>query len=240
VDRDLRASLLAACSAAALSALVGIIAGVGFLALVLRAVVGGLLIGAAAYGGIALVKRMLPGFLEGAGAAAGPEQEIEPIAAAEVGSKVDIVLPGEGPETEAAEPVVYVAAAEADAASEGASLAASAAGEEEPDLLEPEDASFGAAAAIPVESARDGGRRSSTGFDELDVLPDLDGFSDSFTASEFASGGSGQDRSEGAAPASVMGASSSGASAARMGQGNLDTVAIAQAVRTILKRDQKG
>jgi hypothetical protein len=239
VDRDLRASLLAACSAAALSALVGIIAGVGFLALVLRAIVGGLVIGAAAYGGIALVKRMLPGFLESTGTV-GPEQDLDSTAAPEMGANVDIVLPGDSPEAESPEPVAYVSAAEPADASEGAALAENASSEEEADLLEPEDSSFGAEAAIPIESAQDGGRRTSAGFDELDVLPDLDGFSDSFTASEFASGGAGSERSEGATPASVMSASSSGASAARMGQGNLDSVALAQAVRTILKRDQKG
>jgi len=82
-----------------------------------------------------------------------------------------------------------------------------------------------------------GGKRSAVGFDELDVLPDLDGFSDSFTASEFSSGGSSAERSNGESPA----VSKRGVSPApRNAQGNLDSVALAQAVRTILKRDQKG
>jgi len=60
VEKDLRASLVAACAAAALSALVGIIAGVGFPILFLRALIGGLLLGAAVFGGISLLRRAVP------------------------------------------------------------------------------------------------------------------------------------------------------------------------------------
>jgi hypothetical protein len=230
VDWDLRASLLAACSAAALSALVGIVAGVGFLVLLLRALACGLAIGAAAYGAIALFKRTIPNLMD-AVPAQGPDAGVEPLSGAEMGANVDIVLPGDG---------VPPAQGPEDAGAPEAARDAEAIGEvediDEPSLLEAEDTSF-EAAAIPAEPARNAGKRPSLGFDELDVLPDLDGFSDSFTASEFASGGQPAERSSGGASAAMPGA---GAAVPRTGQGNLDSAALAQAVRTILKRDQKG
>ena len=89
---------------------------------------------------------------------------------------------------------------------------------------------------MPAGAIPDKGRRPSAGFDDLDVLPDLEGFSDSFTASEFASGGSSSTASQGGA--SYAGSASS--SGSRQGQEGLDPAMLAQAVRTILKRDQKG
>jgi hypothetical protein len=252
VDRDLRASLVAACAAAALSALVGIIAGVGFLILVLRAIMGGLLMGAAVYGGILVVKRSLPGLLDSENPP-GQESGIESLAVPEMGGNVDIVLPGEGaepfvasPDTIAAEmaqgaglqdseslldnPEPKIAKSEAEDVEEMAD-------NDEPSLLEPEEAAYESEAAIPGDAGGESGRRSSVGFDELDVLPDLDGFSDSFTASEFSSGGSSAGRSDGQSSAAVPGRTSP---APRDAHGNVDSVALAQAVRTILKRDQKG
>jgi hypothetical protein len=93
------------------------------------------------------------------------------------------------------------------------------------------------AAARPADPAEDRGSRQPGGFDELDVLPDLDGFTDSFTASEFSSGGSSNgDRAE-RMPAVPSGG---GSRSSRTGQEGADPAALAQAVRTILKRDQKG
>jgi hypothetical protein len=244
VDKDLRASLVAAGSAAALSALVGAFAGVGILTLFLRAIVGAVLIGAAVYGAVTLLRSLLPGLLpegEKADDFAMPRGGDEP----EKGANVDIVLPGETMGTES-----YV---EADEISDyvpigrpGAGSAKSRAAAEA--LLDPEatelypvdetsllDAEGGdAVAAMPAASSPSQGRRPSVGFDDLDVLPDLEGFSDSFTASEFNSGGSsaanGQQKSYGV----------QGSSGSRSGQEGLDPASLAQAVRTILKRDQKG
>jgi hypothetical protein len=246
VDRDLRASLVAACAAAALSALVGIFAGVGFFSLLFRAFGCGLAIGAAAYGGIVVLRRALPGMLDADDARedAGPAPDLA--AAPEMGANVDIVLPGEPIEPESLAPGVESFAPSL--ASRGADEPAFAepAFIDEPSLLEPEDQVAEAEPAIP---ARAGARaspnagpgresRPSLGFDELDVLPDLDGFADSFTASEFAFGGSPAERPE-RVPA-VGGGSGGGTSASRPGQEGLDPAALAQAVRTILKRDQKG
>jgi hypothetical protein len=242
VDKDQRASLLAACTAAALSALVGVIAGVSFLVLMLRALGGGLLIGAATYGGIFLLKRTMPGLFESQEASV-QDQVIEPLSAPEMGSNVDIVLPGELPAAEnemGAESLAPTpgtpesAQARFDRLPEsGRSEDTADADAEEPSLLEAEDPSFAGEAAIPSGTAGGGGKQAAPGLDELDVLPDLDGFSDSFTASEFASGG----RSEGRAASPAQ---ASGVSVPRTAQGGPDSVALAQAVRTILKRDQKG
>jgi hypothetical protein len=75
--------------------------------------------------------------------------------------------------------------------------------------------------------------RPSGGYEDLDVLPDLEGYSDSFNASEFASGG---------APSSKDSKGHAGQSGpgGRSGQEGFDPASLAQAVRTILKRDQKG
>jgi hypothetical protein len=266
VDKDLRASLVAAAAAVALSALIGIIAGVGFLTLLFRAFICGLLVGAAVYGAIFLLRKMTPELLEPpvaenpASAEFGVEAtesltnaaSIEPgeggqaaasEADAQIGANVDIVLPGDDDSTE-----VEMLGSGSDAgafAKEGSET-------EEASLLEPEAASNEPAMppnayAKPSSNASpDRQSRQSGGFDELDVLPDLDGFTDSFTASEFSSGGS-----PGAAGAAVSGErvdrmpavpSSSGGSrgSSRMGADGADPAALAQAVRTILKRDQKG
>jgi hypothetical protein len=228
VDTDLRASLLAAGAAAALSALVGIFAGVGFFTLLLRAIVGGLVLGTAVYGGIVLLRRSVPGIMD---REEGPANDAasEARAVPEMGANVDIVLPGEAPILDAlgadAEPSV------AKLFPEGA---ADSGFVEEASLLEPEEPTAEAEPAIPAGSEKE--RRPSLGFDELDVLPDLDGFSDSFTASEFAFGGSSAERSE-RVPVPSSGGGSSGQ---RAGQEGLDPAALAHAVQTILKRDQKG
>ncbi len=229
MEMDLRASLVAAGAAAALSALVGIVAGVGFFVLLLRAVVGGALLGAAVYGGISLLKAAVPGIFEGgAGAEADPDAVLVGVPDPEIGSHVDIVLPGEATDVEPLE-------------AEGESFATKVLPDADADpgfapeagLLEPEGPAVEAEPAIPANAGSERERRSS-GFDELDVLPDLDGFSDSFTASEFAFGGSSAERPERGVPAG------SGGGSAKAGQEGLDPAAMALAVRSILKRDQKG
>jgi hypothetical protein len=246
VDKDLRASLVAACAAAALSALVGIIAGVGFFDLLLRALLGGALLGTAVFGGIIVLRKAVPGIL---GGDLESEAEAPPMSVAdpEIGSHVDIVLPGEAVEVEELEAEAEPLAAKIFPEGEADSGFAPEAG-----LLEPEGAEDEAETAIPASSgarASPGAgarasaiadaereRRSPSGFDELDVLPDLDGFTDSFTASEFAFGGSSAERPE-RSPGTGSGGGSAGSKA---GQEGMDPAALAQAVRTILKRDQKG
>lgn len=256
MDKDLRASLVAAGSAAALSALIGIIAGVGFFTLLFRAIVGALLIGGAVYGGIILLRTMVPGLFSPAAATEAEADDFDPLRsdATEKGGNVDIVLPGEplgsesflGPdEAQAYAPggrsraaIPGLASGRGSAESVLDEEAAELSPVDDTSLLEAEGSEGERAAAMPSSAVPDKGRRPSSGFDDLDVLPDLEGFSDSFTASEFTSGGSSAASSE---PASYGGgAGSSSGSRRGQGQDGLDPAALAQAVRTILKRDQKG
>lgn len=259
MEKDLRASVIAAVAAAALSALIGVFAGVGFLILLLRALACGLIVGAAVYGCILLLRNMVPEVLNpiaeagepfdpsprlpGSGEAAG-SQATE---ASQPGANLDIVLPGDdlepdllAPGAEAFVPEPLGGASSPRQAATRArpafSSAAPSAVEELDDasLLEPE-AGADAEPAIPTNAALERDRRGA-GIDDLDILPDLDAFSDSFTASEFAAGDASGERADPSRP--VL---SEGSSSARQGPASgMDPASLAQAVRTILKRDQKG
>jgi hypothetical protein len=248
VDKDLRASLYAACIAAALSALIGIFAGVGFLALFFRALVLGILVGAAAYGAVFLLRTKVPGVV-----APAAESDFEAPGESETGANIDIVLPEEGPDLDtisvgsdlgldsALSSVPGPFAVRRDQASsdyappheEGMNGIAEL---EEASLLEPETPSAVTGPAIPSNAAMNLERRPSPGFEELDVLPDLEGFADSFTASEFASGASSAEGQE----KTLSRAQGGGLASAKTGAEGLDPASLAQAVRTILKREQKG
>lgn len=251
MDKDLRASLVAAGAAVALSALVGVIAGIGILILFFRALACGVFVGAAAYGAILLLRQTVPEVVA-------PPTESDEGVDLEMGGNVDIVLPSEGPVLEAESDVGLPSSLEAaddeesslepaplqapprqvfprpkrKIETEGEALSASEAAElDDASLLEPEARGGEAVAAIPANASSSGDK---PGFEDLDVLPDLDGFSDSFTASEFASGGSPSSGSDRPAPRS------GGSASSRAGQEGMDPASLAQAVRTILKRDQKG
>jgi hypothetical protein len=230
VEKDLRASLVAAIAAAALSGLVGIIAGVGFFILLLRAIVGGLVLGVAVYAGILVLRKAVPGIFE-SDEALSADAVYDSAASPEMGANVDIVLPGEAPDSEA-----IVAGAEPINAKPFYDSAEDPSFVEEVRLLEPEGEESSVEAAIPSSAGAERERRPSLGIEDLDVLPDLDSFSGSFDATEFGVGGSAVDRSD----RSPAGNSSVRMSGSKAGQDGVDPAALAQAVRTILKRDQKG
>ena len=87
METDLRASLIGGGVATILSVLVGLVAGVSALALLVRALVGGLAFGALVFGAIFLMRRFVPELFQG---------EVEDLP--QSGSSVDIVLPGDLPE----------------------------------------------------------------------------------------------------------------------------------------------
>lgn len=99
----------------------------------------------------------------------------------------------------------------------------------------------------PAVSA-EGGRKDSgskgavayakplVGFDDVDKLPDLDGFSDSFVSGPVLSDGD----SSGAARDDELPAGSFAASASGNSGGSFDTKEMVSAIQTMLKRDQKG
>jgi hypothetical protein len=240
VDTDLRASLIASGVAAVLSLLVGVISGVDFLPLVLRALVGGLFFGAIVFGALFLLRRFLP---EAFGAEA---EEAQP--GQIVGGNVDIVLPGDLPpspegQAEAEEdlesvvqppmprrarrPAAVVAEADDDeveeALAEEVSPYASDSLLDGPPADEDEDAAVAAAAAaasLPM--------RTSEGLDDLDVLPDLESLSDGFSSSPEADGTPVHEYGETERRPREGGS-----------RGDADPAVLAQAVRTLLKRDQE-
>ncbi|HOX31803.1 MAG TPA: hypothetical protein PLB91_05695 [Spirochaetales bacterium] len=248
METDLRASLVAAAAAALLSSLVGAIAGIGFGVIALRAILGGALFGGLVFAALALARRVLPGLGAGPALAGGPGLEgpgaltegMGPLEEEEGrGRAVNIVLPGEGPSGEGLEeaaPLQELSPAPAEpppgrkapaapplAALEEVGPELSGA-EELGSLIGPDEAEGGAAALPPASG------RGSASFEDLDVLPDLEGFSDSFAPAEMH-------------PAAEPAPSSRGGSSGGGGGGRsepLDPAALAQAVRTILKRDQKG
>jgi hypothetical protein len=240
VDADLRASLFVALGAAVLSALVGVIAGVEFIWIVLRALLFGAVMGAAALGAVRLVRSVLPGLVpDRPGEAVEKADSIFSAGAEEpmTGTRVDIVLPGgeAGPgAAEAVEPGAGETEAEsADRIDEAefASLEAEADQGTASDagLADGRESAPGAAAAVPAQPEASSREARPEGIEDLDVLPDLDGFTDSFAAAEFSSSGGGAQAQ----------ARPEAGSSSRSSDG-LDPASLAKAVRTILKRDQKG
>ncbi|HTX71784.1 MAG TPA: hypothetical protein VMC79_03075 [Rectinemataceae bacterium] len=215
-----------------------------------RALVGALVIGSLVFGAFRFVRSTL-----GAGGEPQSEEVQEDPGPEDArGRNLDIVLPEEGPGDYSAddglaasvlseEPVDALGAAPAGIPGVAAAPAAPAealaskafAAYEEDDSEAPGsllddagEAAIPAGAAVASPNARVG-----SGLDELDVLPDLEGFSDSFAAPEYNPSDSVSN-----------GVSNSSGSRSSMGRQNdtagLDPAALAQAVRTILKRDTKG
>ncbi len=266
VNSDLRASLIAMGAAAGLSALIGLIAGVSFAALLLRALLSGIVFGGLCYGGILLLKRFVPDLFQS-------EDADTSAGIAAPGSALNIVLPEEQPEaqTEAssdrsrtpsrAESSPSGSAAdmpplEPFSAPETPVLTESSSGEpvEEElsdvsllgvDETEPEEVQSlddkdqgtkkaastvkSAPATAPAAHAA-----ADDGLDDLDVLPDLDSLSDSY-----ASPAPGMEDEAGSPDPAPL-PSSSGSLSSSSGSGGSDPAVLAQAVRTMLKHDQKG
>jgi hypothetical protein len=236
VNTDLRASLIASGAAALLSAFVGVLFGVAFLPLLLRAIIGGLVIGSLVYGGFSLAHRFMPELFE-----EGTEEAAQDSG---LGSRVDIVLPAEGPEVEGEKvnlisPESTIEANAPDTQAEPEPFASSEAKRqpyEEDAGLGGESLLDGPDEASPVESVDapplfDSSLRE--GLDDLDVLPDLDSLSDSFAESPPSA------RTEDAAERRGT-YGSTGNKASASGAAGSDPALLAQAVRTLLKRDQKG
>ncbi len=216
MSSDIRIMTIAAGAAFLISALTGLVSQVAFGALLLRAAVSGAAFAALGAGASFVARQFLPELY-----GESPSQETDsPVpSSADPGHHLNIVLPGGD---EAAEEVE-----ELPEASDPGSV-----GEEDLRDLERDAAEIGTDSLVPAEEASEAppsvSARPPATFDDLDVLPDLDGLSDVFSAAAH------EDIDAGEAPArdpiSTTGASRDG----------VDAVAMAQAVRTLLKRDQKG
>lgn len=217
-ELDGRFPAWAGAGAFALSALTGVVARVPFGALALRALASALLFAAVATGAFFLARRFLPELFESGEAEATQVRE---------GPRVDIVVgeesDGEASDVEGLEPAPR--SARAGDFGEVEAL--------EGEGLDGEAEELRVETLMPVEAGAppqpSGPARPPVSFDDLDVLPDLDGFSDSFASPTHGS------EEEAAAMESAAAPRRSSGSADGM-----DPVAIAQAVRTILKKDRKG
>ena len=248
VESDLRASLVVGAVAAGLSLLVGLLSRVDFLPLLVRALVFGIVFGGLGWAVLYFLRRYLPDlFDDGARSSAEPagfETEAADGGGGEtgsvLGSEVDIVLGPDDDEALLATGGEHGSGREGTAsparAGRGPAVGAEVEDAEDVDMEDDGAPSLIEPAVRSVESAPMGAAmpaRASMGVDELDILPDLDSLSESFvgaggdhdTGSSFASTESGSNESRGRTGGTGAGA---------------DPAALALAVRTLLKRDQKG
>lgn len=250
MNTDLRASLIASGAAALLSALIGAVAGVSFLALLLRALAGGLLFGGLVYAGCAVARRFMPELFG--------EAEEAPLDSG-LGSSVNIVLPAEEPELSSGLADLGAEGPEADsleplpAAEEGPPAAPTPPAAAQPSrparkqavqTFDEDEADYSGASLL--EGAEEAAEPESIaspqlaelplreGLEDLDVLPDLETLTDSFSGSPSSSAA--EEEEEESRP------SYSPQSERGRGEGarGADPALLAQAVRTLLKKDQKG
>lgn len=216
-------TVFAAAGCFVLSFVTGLFAQVGFGWLLLRALLMGVLGGAMAIGLRWLVLRFLPELSQGVGGL-GPEPSVE------TGRNLDIVVADDAVEG-AAEGIAE------DAPEGGAKLEAVA--------VDPDDGEQGDFAeeleelkASPILTAK--GEAPDETYkpvkppdviEDVDVLPDLESFSDSFAVQDVAG--------EGGAEAPPEGRSANSGSSSKSSALN-DSETIAQAIRTTLHRDKKG
>ncbi len=216
VSSDIRIMSIAAGAAFLVSALTGIVSQVAFGALLLRAILSGAAFAALGAGAAYVARVFLPELF---GEPSHPDSAAPVPGIADAEHHLNIVLPGGD---EAAEEVEELPEA----------VDPAGAGEDDLRNLEREAAEIGSDSLVPEEESREArapaSARPPASFDDLDVLPDLDGLSDVFSAASH------EDIAAGEAPArdpiSTTGASRDG----------IDAATMAQAVRTLLKRDQKG
>jgi len=237
VDSSLRASAFAGLGAFILSCLIALLARVPFGVLLLRAILSGLAFGAFVYGSIMVFQRFMPELLDGT--------SVKESEASELGSVVDIVVPGGEYEHAGSERPVAATYSEAIIPPEQGPRAVIDSGELEREvadlrtdgLVASDPMTFEQTGADPERGGSAMAPRPSVGLDELDTLPDLEGFSDSFSSGPTG----GLDGSDGSDEGAVgpMGVSDSMPTAGSPDSGQ-DPVVLAKAVQTLLRRDQKG
>lgn len=228
-ELDGRYPAWAGAGALALSALIGLAAGVQIGVLLIRAIAFAALFAAAAVGAWYLSRRYLAELVPSDDAGL-PAHD-----SSRMGPRVDIVVDGDADER------LYSGAGgelhgELGALTDSPEYLSDYRSED-PGELEREAEELRGETLLPAEAVEDvapiRAARPSTSFEDLDVLPDLDGFTDSFAPS--VRDAEAEARGE---PASVYsGAAHSGSGASRDG---MDPATIAKAVQTLLKKDQKG
>ncbi len=244
VDSSIRASAFAGLGALALSIIIAAFSRVPLGILLLRALLSGLVFAGLVFAGLRILRQFLP---ELWGEAPGG---LSPAAETALGSRVDIVLPG-ADEVSAETPGASPDSTASRAAPPGEGPLA---GAMDTGALQREVASLRSEVLVPGDSGEPGAQgaapRPSVALDELDTLPDLDGFSDAFSAQGETPGAAGSDFGDAGLGASgevgagsdasrYMGPSSSMPTAGAPDAGT-DPAVLAKAVQTLLRRDQKG
>lgn len=255
--------IIGACAifAFVISLLSGIIGGVGFFTILIRALLGAVLFGILSGGIAMLLERMIPELFEAAGTEDTGNGEPEH---AENGSNVDITLDEEaesyspspdssgGMEAASSPAASETAAAGAEASTEtaeGEAAQQSDSREEEDQFVEEVAENGGAesgdsASFLPPDEG-DQGSEGAEGFEEVDSLPDLEDFADSFegvaaSQEEGSSGGAASNSSAGSSGGlSNLGGGASSSSVDVNGDQH-DPATVAKAVRTLMKKDQEG
>lgn len=216
MSSDIRVMTIAAGTAFLVSALTGFVSQVAFGALMLRAALSGAAFAALGAGASLLARKFLPE-IYGEPHASESDSPNPDLPGTE--HRLNIVLPGGDDTATDVEPLTETA----DPGSVG---------EEDLRNLERDAAEFGSDSLVPEEEANESPQSASArppaSFDDLDVLPDLDGLSDVFSSASHEDIDAGEPPARD--PISTTGASRDG----------VDAVTMAQAVRTLLKRDQKG
>ena len=237
MDSSIRASAFAGFGAFALSIIVAVFSRVPFGALLFRALLSAVGFAAMTYAAIWLLKTFLPEIFDEQARPSAQDEE------GSVGRIVDIVLPGaeaDGGESDGDMPLSSHAASgdQTRGRVESPGLHSVDSGD-----LEREVAGLRSDVLIsndPSDTSSSGGGmapRPSVALDELDTLPDLDGFSDSF--SDSVPGGAESSPGTERDASRFMGASDSMPTAGAPDAGK-DPVVLAKAVQTLLRRDQKG
>ncbi|HUX42249.1 MAG TPA: hypothetical protein VMV83_13870 [Rectinemataceae bacterium] len=235
MNADLRASLLVGAVAAGLSMLVGLIARVLFVPLLFRAVLFGLLFGGLTWGVAALLRTYVPDLFGASGQDGEARFSDTETAEEQLGSSVDIVLDGSEDEVISAEELGGERFAPDSMREEGAGT------EIVTDVAPVSDFPGAVASEAPItdlvedrEESAIVPSRQTTGLDELDILPDLDALAGSYGGFDTTPSGGSDDYSQSASVDESRPASST------RGSGSSDPATLAAAVRTMLKRDQKG
>lgn len=235
MDSSLRASAFAGLGAFILSCLIALVARIPFGVLLMRAILSGLAFGAFVYGSIMVFQRFMPELLDGTA--------VKESDASMLGSVVDIVVPGGEYEHASPDRPAAVGIDGARRSSEQVQRAGIDSGELEREvadlridgLLASDPQTFDQQGVEFGDAGSPMAPRPSIGLDELDTLPDLEGFSDSFSGGPVG----GSDGSDDGSMAGPMGVSESMPTAGSPDSGQ-DPVVLAKAVQTLLRRDQKG
>lgn len=220
MERFFRRGVPVAIGVFAFSALIGAIAGVSFGAIVVRALLTGVLLGAGSVGVMIVAERLLPGLFDSEGSGIRLDTDSE-AASDGTGGTVDIVVDDDG---------------EAEYADFGTDRESGAGMVEE---VHEESADIGA--MTDEVAAEDGGHgRFDVAAGSLDEMPDIGAFASSFVSTPVSTAPAAADDDESENVFEPAFPEEASANDGKVGSGGPnDPAHIAKAIRTMLKRDNR-